>query len=221
MMGRRVMTRVGHHDASVDITTPIAAHRRISDHGTSKVSMRWFAADSTAGDANTQPTTPSTVPTRAATTPTNAPLASITSRSWRVSAPVAASRPSWRWRRCATTTKPAAAINATSIIASVTPTITMASAAAFSSPCPMTVSETLSSADPTGPLGRVKLNNSVTRSGVVATGITPKLSSSLCGFSTRPTTRRGTWPSVTSSPTPTDSSAATSLVKETSLAAEG
>ncbi len=53
-----------------------------------------------------QPATPRAAPTAAATTPTITPLATMTSRRWRSVAPMAASRPSWRWRRWATTTKP-------------------------------------------------------------------------------------------------------------------
>src|ERR1700691_4083840 len=57
-----------------------------------------------------------TVPVTAAMMPTSAPPATMTIRSCRRVAPMAASMPSWRWRRAAITADAAAAARATRTI---------------------------------------------------------------------------------------------------------
>ena len=100
------------------MTTAMSSVVAINVHGSANRSMRWFTHSSHGGDA-IQPMTPRIAPPMAATVPTIAPFMIITSRSCRALAPIADSRPSWRWRRWATTTKPAAATNPTSAITSV------------------------------------------------------------------------------------------------------
>ncbi len=134
MTGTRDMARAGHQAAAAAATTARARHSPIRPQGRASRSIRCPAAASTAGAATIHPRMPSAPPTTAAATPTITPLASMTSRRWRSVAPSAASSPSWRWRRWATTTKPAAAIRATRAMARVTTISTKATTACFSLP---------------------------------------------------------------------------------------
>ena len=72
-----------------------------------------------------------TAPITAAMMPTSAPPATMTSRSCLRVAPIAASIPSWRWRRAAMTAKAAAATRETSTIRTVTAPSAPAATAAW------------------------------------------------------------------------------------------
>ena len=112
--GTRAAARAGHHDAAVAVDTASNIPTTTSHQGTSKRSIRCPAADSTVGPIANQVSSPVAVPNTAAASPTAAPLATMTSRTWRSVAPVAASSPICRCRRWAMTTNPAAATRATS-----------------------------------------------------------------------------------------------------------
>ncbi len=114
MTGMRAVARAGHHDAPVAVSIASTMPVTTTHHGTSKRSMRCPAAGSTTGARASQVSSPAPVPITAAAAPTAAPLASITSRTCLSVAPVAASSPIWRCRRCAITTNPAPATRATS-----------------------------------------------------------------------------------------------------------
>ncbi len=189
MTGSRDVIRAGHQAATVAATTASSATATRRGQGRSVRGMRWFAADSTAGAATIQPTTPSTVPMTAATAPVMAPVASMTSRTWRCVAPIATSMPSWRWRRWATTTKAAAASSPTSASASVVTARTTAAIAAWSTSLPMTsILNPMSS--PVGPRSLEVSASTVNASGAarVPGATSAKSSLRFAGFSTRPTT---------------------------------
>ncbi len=128
------------------------------------------------------------------------PLATITSRMWRWVAPRAASSPSWRWRRWATTTKPAAAMSATRAMARVTTISTKARTACFSLPMTSTRNADMSAAGssavaraaaaavrPSEARSRVKRS-----AGAAGSGTTRAKSSARSpGFSTRPDDGQG------------------------------
>ncbi len=154
------------------------------------------------------------------------PLATITSRMWRGVAPRAATNPSWRWRRWATTTKPAAAISATRAMASVTTISTKARTACFSLPMTSTRNADVSAAGSSAAAARAAAAAvwpSVARSrvkrsaGAAGSGTTRAKSSARSpGFSTRPTTVRVRPPRSTCRPMPVDSSSAAPSVRATS-----
>ena len=106
----RATVRAGHHAAAVAVTTASTMPAAISHHGTSNRSIRWPAAVSSRRRPATRPARPSDGAGDGGDRP----------RPWRrwpaspvgggcSVAPIAASMPSWRSRRWATTTKPAAA----------------------------------------------------------------------------------------------------------------
>ena len=107
--GTRATARAGHQAAAVAPRTARRAAMAIRPHGRLSRSMRWSTADSSVGAKTTQSARPAIVPMSAAIVPTSAPFHNKTRRTCFCVAPRAASMPSWRRRRCATTAKPAAA----------------------------------------------------------------------------------------------------------------
>ena len=85
----------------------------MAHHGRAKRSTRCSAIDCSVGTNANQPASPTAVPTTAAVAPTAAPLASMTSRTWRSVAPSEPSMPRARRRRWAITVNPATAIRPT------------------------------------------------------------------------------------------------------------
>jgi hypothetical protein len=152
-----------------------------------------------------------------------APSASSTSRSRRSVAPTAASMPSWRSRRWAMTTNPAAAISETSSSRTVDAASVSAPAVAGSSPAsrsrelnPPTACPKASSC-----ASATTSSDSVVAWSISDGGTRANSSPRSAGSSTRPTTVRASSPSSTSSPTPTPSLAASSSVTATSPAVRG
>ena len=142
-----------------------------------------------------------------------APLATITRRRCRSVAPMAASSPSWRWRRWATTTNPAAATRPTSAMARVTTTsTTAATAGVVVAERPSTPERRPSPGRPAAaPARPPSRSTDVDQQGerdVGAVGVGARRransSSRSPGFSTRPTTVRVAPAEVDPSPMPAD-----------------
>ena len=74
-----------------------------SPHGTLRRSMRWSTADSSVGASRTQSPRPAIVPSRAASVPDDRAVSHEDEANVLVRGPTAASMPSWRSRRWATT----------------------------------------------------------------------------------------------------------------------
>ena len=120
-IGRRAAERAGHHEAASAVRIASPAPASTAHHGIESRSMRCPTTCSNAGRKANHTASPRTVPMVAPTAPAAAPLASITRRTWRSVAPIAAIMPSARWRRRAITVKPAAAsspMKASPIVAS-------------------------------------------------------------------------------------------------------
>ena len=181
-------------------------------------------ASSTCPATTIQVPSPRAVPTTAATRPTATPLATITSRTCFWVAPIAASIPSWRSRRWATTTNPAAAIRQTSSRTTVDmPRVTAAAVTAVFSP-------RFPTATPPGiPLMKASIcsssastRNEIRSACSIREGATSaKRSPRSAGFSTRPTTVHRASPSSTVSPIVTSRRSATSSVTASSPALRG
>ena len=111
--GSRAAARAGHHAAAVVVATASSMPSATRSHGIASRSIRCPANVSRDGAAAIHAARPSAVPATAAMTPTTAPPVTMTIRSCLRVAPIAASMPSWRWRRAAITAKPAAATRET------------------------------------------------------------------------------------------------------------
>src|SRR4029453_9893224 len=107
--GGRAAARPGHQAAAVAPNVARRTVAAITHQGRLSRSTRWSSADSSVGANTSHAATPWVPPTTAAIAPTMAPFASSTSRSCFSVAPTAASMPSCRSRRWATTAKPAGA----------------------------------------------------------------------------------------------------------------
>src|ERR1035438_9334178 len=99
--GRRAAARAGHHAAPVAVTTASSMPSATRSHGMANRSIRCPAKVSRPGAAAIHTARPAAVPATAAMTPTTAPPVTMTIRSCLRVAPMAASMPSWRWRRAA------------------------------------------------------------------------------------------------------------------------
>ena len=132
MIGWRAIVRAGHHAAATEVATARPAPPATTHQGMSKRSRRRPTARSRAG-TNSDPRSERDERTGASRHDTDRRAsASMTGRTCRSVAPAAASRPSWRWRRWAMTTKAAAATRATRSIATVAAISTPMAASVFS-----------------------------------------------------------------------------------------
>ena len=132
------------------------------------------------------------------------PLINTTRRKCLAVAPIAASMPSWRSRRCAITAKPAAATRQTRSRTNVESTSTRTAAVAFSA-CPRPGRRSLA------PLGSLTLDKScgAGQAGRSPTGVEHRAKAPegrtrrrvRAGFSTMPTTVRSTCPRLSDAPT--------------------
>jgi hypothetical protein len=223
-IGTRATARDGHHAATVAVTTASAMPPTVSHHGWPRESMRRPNASSRCPAAAIHAPSPIAPPTVAATIPTAAPLATITSRRCFSVAPIAASMPSWRIRRWATTTNPAAAISETSssttvvIDRSSTAPVVSPSSPRSRSPMPPGVARLNASSCSREPSTRSDSDSDRSSSEI---GASANSSPRSAGFSTRPTTVRSRPPTSTVSPVATPRSDATRSVTAISSAPSG
>ena len=203
--GIRAAVRAGHQAAAVAVTTASSMPATMSHHGRSNRSIRWPAAVSSRGATAIQAKRASGGPGHGGEGADGGAVGQQHQPEVPLVAPIAASMPSWRRRRWATTTKPAAAIRATSSRTTVAKPSTPAAAVARSvwvavgqSRRPMAGGARLEPA--TVPRRKAVARSWLARTRIVtdfggsaAAGATRANSSSRSpGFSTRPTTVRST-----------------------------
>ncbi|MFT3852927.1 MAG: hypothetical protein QM733_09340 [Ilumatobacteraceae bacterium] len=211
--GIRDAVRAGHHAASVEVTTARSPMTATSIHGSCNGPTSCCAVSATLPRTACQTTIAAAVPATAPATPTIVPQASIATCRWRRDPPTAASRPSWRCRRWAIVTNPAAATSPTRIIAIVTTTPTSTSRPSV----PRAARYSTRTPSPSGPVA-----SPVTRRSTCCAGGAPSGSTSanvlpeLEGLATMPTSVRGAPSIVTVSPSAASKARAAEAVSATS-----